>query len=433
MRLQLKLWSGAGVCALVGTNLALASTADTVHAAMQPLSLVTFASEGGEGGEGGGEAGGGAPSQYRLLLDAAADPVYDGAALAASYAANVQRAYSDSAVAARELQSAVDALLTTPSEASLAAAREAWLLARRPYLTTEAFRFYDGPIDGPETTNRTAGPEGRLNAWPLNEAVIDYVEAQPDAGLVNDFDVPLTRDTILSRDQVSDEADVTTGWHAIEFLLWGQDHSASGPGARPATDFAPGSPANERRRQYLQLLAAQLVDDLDWLAAQWQRDNEQGYAREFLALESHEAVGRMLTGAALLAGHELASERLAVALDSGAQEDEQSCFSDSTWQDFAWGLAGIKRVYYGRGEGASVAATLQTLQPRLALDMEARFAEAERRVAALNDPFDRILVSAPDSKERAAAEAAVLAFQRLAAGLRDTGRALGVLVIVPGV
>ncbi len=426
MRLQLKVWSGAGVCALLGTSAV--SEASPAAAMLAPLPVSALTSEGGEGGEGGG-----ALSQYRLMLDAASDPSYDGAALQSAYADNVQRAYAEAAVAARSLQAAIAALLDSPSDGSLAAARRAWVQARRPYLFTEAFRYYDGPIDGPQTATRAAGPEPRLNAWPLNEAVIDYVEGAAGSGLVQAFDIDLTRDSIIERDQVSDEADVTTGWHAIEFLLWGQDRNETGPGARPLADFVAHGTANERRREYLRLLAALLVEDLDWLAAQWQRDAGNGYAREFLALEPHEAVGRMLTGPALLAGHELASERLAVALDSGSQEDEQSCFSDSTWQDFVWGLAGIKRVYYGRGEAASIAATIRSLDPRLALEMEARFAEAERRIAALHDPFDRILVSAPDSRERRNAEAAVVALQRLAAGLRDSGRALGVLVIVPGV
>jgi putative iron-regulated protein len=263
--------------------------------------------------------------------------------------------------------------------------------------------------------------------------VIDYVEGEPQAGLVHAFDVPLDAPTILARDQVSDEADVTTGWHAIEFLLWGQDQAADGPGARPARDYVAGSPATERRRRYLELLVAQLVGDLEWLASQWDAARPDGYAREFLQLEPHEAVGRMLTGAALLAGHEMASERLAVALDSGAQEDEHSCFSDTTWQDFVWDLAGVKRVWYGRGEPVSLAATVRALQPRLALEMEQRFADAERRVAALHQPFDRVLVAPASAQERVDAEAAVSALQRLAAGLRDSGRALGVLVIVPGV
>jgi putative iron-regulated protein len=410
MSLQLKLWTRAGACALLG------------------LSSAPAPAWAQEGGEGGGEAGGTVPSQYRLMLDAAADPQYDGTALAAAYAADVEAAYVQARDGARSLQRAIDALLAQPGDPTLAAARQAWTAARRPYLATESYRFYDGPIDAPQT-----GPESRINSWPLNEAVIDYVEGDAHAGLVNEFDVPITRETVLARDQVSDEADVTTGWHAIEFLLWGQDRSDTGPGARPASDFAPGTPANDRRREYLRVLAAMLADDLDMLARAWDPANENGFAPKFLALEPHEAVGRMLTGAALLAGHELASERLAVALDSGAQEDEQSCFSDTTWQDFAYGLAGIKRVYYGRSNpDASPAAVIRKLQPRLALEMERRFAEAERRAAGLNDPFDRILASAPDSAMRANAEAAVAAFQQLAAGLRDVGRALGVLVIVPG-
>jgi putative iron-regulated protein len=293
-------------------------------------------------------------------------------------------------------------------------------------------RYYDGPIDGPESAARAAGPEGRLNAWPLNEAVIDYVEGDADAGLVHELATPITRDTILSRDQVSDEADVTTGWHAIEFLLWGQDRSADGPGARPAADYLPGDPARDRRRAYLGLLADQLVDDLRWLEGQWNADQADAYVHFFLALEQHEAIGRVLTGAANLAGHELASERLAVALDSGAQEDEQSCFSDSTRQDFVFALDGIRQAWYGR-DGRGLASVLKPLRPALAAELDARFARAEAAIAALPQPFDRMLNAAPDSAERQAGENAVTALQELGAGLRDAGTALGVLVIVSGV
>lgn len=430
MRLQLKLWSTAGVCLLAGTAAAEAASVGIVDATAPTWRALD---QGGEGGEGGGEGGGVLPSQYRLMLDADKDPAYDGAEIARSYADDVRRGYAEAHAATVLLQEEVARMLAAPSDATLASARRAWIEARRPYLATEAFRFYEGPIDAPPSGARAEGPEGRLNAWPLNEVVIDYVDGDPGAGLVNDARVPMTREAVLQRDQVSDEADVTTGWHAIEFLLWGQDRDPDGPGARPASDFVAGTPATDRRRAYVSLLVAQVIDDLAGLERQWRIGEAGSYADRFLALEPHEAVGRMLTGAALLAGHELASERLAVALDSGSQEDEQSCFSDTTWQDFVWGLAGVKRVYYGRGGSASIAATLKQLQPRLALEMEQRFADAERRVAALHDPFDKVLVAAPDSRERADAETAVLALQKLAAGLRDTGRALGVLVIVPGV
>ena len=48
------------------------------------------------------------------------------------------------------------------------------------YSPTEVFRFYGGPIDDDN------GPEGLLNAWPLDEVFIDYVLGNPDAGIIND-------------------------------------------------------------------------------------------------------------------------------------------------------------------------------------------------------------------------------------------------------
>ena len=62
---------------------------------------------------------------------------------------------------------------------ALADARDAWTTGISVFSQTEVFRFYGGPIDAPDT-----GPEGRINAWPLDEAYLDYVEGQPEAGLV---------------------------------------------------------------------------------------------------------------------------------------------------------------------------------------------------------------------------------------------------------
>src|SRR5690606_24716077 len=127
-----------------------------------------------------------------------------------------------------------------------------------------------------------------------------------------------------------------------------------------------------------------------------------------------------------LAGHELASERLAVALDSGSQEDEQSCFSDTTKQDFVHGLEGVRRAWYGHAQGQGLAPVLRRVRPALADELDARFAQAEAAVAALPDPFDSMLVSPEGSEARARGEAAVSALQELGAGLRDAGAALGV-------
>ena len=85
------------------------------------------------------------------------------------------------------------------------------------------------------STTRTDGPEGLINAWPLDEAYIDYVEGDPAAGVVNDPDTYPTIDAELltSLNEQGGEANISTGWHAIEFLLWGQDLSTDGPGDAP--------------------------------------------------------------------------------------------------------------------------------------------------------------------------------------------------------
>ena len=129
----------------------------------------------------------------------------------------VASSYADAHAAAVELRDAIASFVADPSEAGLEAARQAWLDAREPYGQTEAFRFYDGPIDNPET-----GPEGRLNAWPMDEAYVDYVEGMPDAGIINDAASHPTIDAeLLSQlNEQGGETNIASGYPAIEFLLW---------------------------------------------------------------------------------------------------------------------------------------------------------------------------------------------------------------------
>jgi putative iron-regulated protein len=308
--------------------------------------------------------------------------------------------------------------LARPAPETLAAARAAWVKARPAYLRTETFRFADGPIEA---------LEGRLNAWPVNEAVIDYVAGDPKAGLVNDPSRPVTLATINALDQARDEADVTTGWHAIEFLLWGQDLSKTGPGNRPYTDYVAGPAANGRRRAYLTLVAQQLTDDLAGLVRAWDRRAAASYAARLKALPDREVIGRALNGMAILAAFETAQERMAVALDSGDQEDEHSCFSDTTHQDFVHNLAGIEAVWTRGGLGALTARR----DARLKAEVDALFAKAEAAVAALDQPWDQVLASPPGSPPRQEAEAAIDSLRALGQGLKRAGQALGVLVQIP--
>jgi putative iron-regulated protein len=392
------------------------------------LALLGAGGEGGEAGE--------LPSSYRLDPFAAPNYSSDPKPVIESYIELVARTYGQALADARALDRAIQQLREKPSLASLNAARAAWIAARPAYLQSEVFRYYEGPIDQPARDGERAGPESQLNAWPLNEAVLDYVQGDPEAGLVQDQSVPITRANVMARDQVSDEADVTTGYHAIEFLLWGQDVRADGPGNRPLKDFVGSSPIVKRRHALLATLSGLLIDDLAFLVARWDRNDASSYAAQFAALEPVEALGRMIAGMAMLTAEELTSERLTVALDSGSQEDEHSCFSDNTFNDFRYNLRGIENVYFGRfGDWRGVGLNVLVAAQDRALDaeIEALFSAARNALDDLPQPFDAMLATPAGSPERARAEAAVDALFKLAGGIKRGGNALGVLVVAPGV
>ena len=174
------------------------------------------------------------------------------AAVAKTYADIAEAGYADSLAAARKLKTAIDTLIKSPTQDNLLAARKAWVDARVPYMQTEAFRFGNKIVDDWEP---------RVNAWPLDEGLIDYVSQEyVDQSPANDLYVAnvianpsikingepvdtskITKELLSDKLQEAGgvESNVATGYHAIEFLLWGQDLNGTGPGAgnRPATDY----------------------------------------------------------------------------------------------------------------------------------------------------------------------------------------------------
>jgi putative iron-regulated protein len=412
MAKKAKIWTALGVAVLAGTSGANAG----VLQSLRPLNNAQIILVDGEGGgEGSGTDG---ATTYALQSTDTKAYQYDAKPQIEAYVDLVYKTYQKSADDAALLQNAVESMLAAPSAETLDAARKAWLAARPAYLHTEAFRFYNGPIDR---------VEGEINSWPMNEAYIDYVEGKPDAGIVNDPSVKFDVDYLEGVNQKQDEADVTIGWHAVEFLLWGQDLSMDGAGNRPFTDYVAGQGNNDRRRDYLKLVTSQLVKELAELEEEWDVSNPKSYGAEFKTFPQREAMGRIINGMAILAGYEFMSERFAVALDSGDQEDEHSCFSDNTKQDFVHDLVGIKAVW----TDAKLAELVAAQDPALASRVDALLADTEAKIAVLGDPWDQVLASPKDSPARKNAEAVIVALQSLADGLKNVGNKLGILVLIP--
>ncbi|WPP45468.1 imelysin family protein [Pseudomonas sp. AN-1] len=285
-------------------------------------------------------------------------------AVVGHYAELASAVFSDALGTAKALQQAVDALLATPNEATLKAAREAWMAARTPYMQSEVFRFGNPVVDD---------WEGQLNAWPLDEGLIDYVAkdyqhalgnpgatanliANPEIQVGEDkLDAStITGELLASLNELGgSEANVATGYHAIEFLLWGQDLNGSQPGAgnRPASDYLVGEGAtgghNERRREYLKAATALLVSDLEYMAGQWQAGVADNYRARLEAEPADNGLRKMLFGMGSLSLGELAGERMKVALEANSTEDEHDCFSDNTHNSHFFNALGIRNVYLG--------------------------------------------------------------------------------------
>lgn len=270
--------------------------------------------------------------------------------------------YADSLASAKVLQAAVEALIAAPSAETLQAARSAWIAARVPYQQTEVFRFGNAIVDD---------WEGRVNAWPLDEGLIDYVSAGSAENEENalaalnvvarptftlsgaEIDATaITPDLIAGTLHEADgiEANVASGYHAIEFMLWGQDLNGTGPGAgdRPFTDYLQGAGCTggncDRRAAYLKAATDLLVSDLDVMAAAWA---EGGAGRTTVTADPKAGLLAMLTGMGSLSYGEQAGERMKLGLMLNDPEEEHDCFSDNTHNSHYYDGLGVQNVYLG--------------------------------------------------------------------------------------
>lgn len=361
--------------------------------------------------------------------------------------------YEDALATARNLKAKVDAFIDKPTEEALSAAKDAWRAARVPYQQTEAFRFGNKVVDD---------WEGKVNSWPLDEGLIDYVKgsyakissenalyaanviANPKLKIGGrDVDASHITKTLLSdvlQEADGVEANVATGYHAIEFLLWGQDLNGTDPGAgaRPASDYNTVNCTNgncDRRADYLRAATDLLVDDLEWMTAQWK---EGGQARTTLVNGSeNEALVAIFTGLGSLSYGELAGERMKLGLLLHDPEEEHDCFSDNTHNSHYYDALGIQNVYLGRYKrvdgslvsGASVSDLVKSKAPEIdervrnaiAMTMEKMQTIVER--AKGGEAYDQMIGESNDAGNEAV-DAAIAA---LIGQAKEFERAIGAL------
>ena len=340
-----------------------------------------------------------------FVLPAKADT--DPQAVITTYADIALAKYEDSLVTAKLLDQAVDALIAEPSADTLNAARAAWKAARPPYQQTEVYRFGNAIVDD---------WEGRVNSWPLDEGLIDYVSG--NYGTESDGNSLYTANVIANtsieingakvdaskltpgflsgtlQEAGDNEANVATGYHAIEFLLWGQDlhGTGAGAGARPYTDYDTANCTGgncDRRAQYLAAATDLLVSDLEEMVGNWKAD---GVARKgLLEGEPKAALSTILTGMGSLSYGELAGERMKLGLLLHDPEEEHDCFSDNTPMSHLNDAIGIRDAYHGHYqridgsvvEGPSVSRLVKEADPAIDAELSAKLDTTVAKMEAI--------------------------------------------------
>ena len=292
---------------------------------------------------------------------------------------------------AQQLDQRLSAFLHQPDATHLVQVQSAWRQAYDAYLNTLIYTYL--PVKDPAEW-RQKGIDYKttvalLDSWPIEGGYIDHVPGYPFSGIVNDLALELNEESLLAQHGFSDPSYASLGYHPLEFMLWGAN------GDREAGDFiakentAPvvmpseGNSDSEdstsataatvlkiqnhnRRRQYVQLLSDQLLEQLHRLQRRWQPSN--GYYTELLSkTQPNQALlAAMMAGQSLLS-KELLDRRL------GTNSSE---FSNTGIDDIIAISDGLKTLMLGSEEQSN--AVISLLNAELQQSWQQQFAELQQ-------------------------------------------------------
>ena len=249
---------------------------------------------------------------------------------------------------------------------------------------------------GEKTSGNIIDTEGSFNPGGEESTAVDVTN--------------ITVDAIASLNENGGDANVASGYHAIEFLLWGQDQDYSNflkdaitngalqAGNRPLSDFTSDKNA-KRRLAYLQVASEKIINDLELVSSAWEKnvDGTKGLYQAALKnqlkgenasknIDSKEALKQIIAGLGVFIKSELANERIAVAVLTPSEEDEHSCFSDNTHRDIANNYLGFKNIltatYDGKKFGKSL---LDSVDKESKTRIENLMASIEKKIASVDE------------------------------------------------
>ena len=252
--------------------------------------------------------------------------------------------------------SQVESFLQQPSAEQLGALRESWLAAHNSYEATVLHRFFaDQILDEPQAL-ALFELQYQLDHWPILPGYIDYVGDYPESGIVNDMTVPLEAAVMRERHGEFYINEASTGFHVLEFMLWGEH--GDGSEQRPYTDYLPAtalSPEQQadglqlsqlspnRRRAFLALNAALLEEDFQALVNTWSA-NSVNYRAGVDATAAEELLLDLLNAITGMLSDELLVRTLYPMLNGEFEESLPSVFSTTSPATVSAQLAGLETL-----------------------------------------------------------------------------------------
>jgi putative iron-regulated protein len=351
-----------------------------------------------------------------------------------TYSQNLAQGYSDSVNDETAFKDVVATFLDNPTEDTLADARTSWLASRAHYMLTEGARFYDGPIDVDPPNY-----EALVNSWPLDEAYIDYTtdakgKVDETVGVVNNPSImkDITADGLDALNAVGGDENISDGYHAVEFLLWGQALKDVGPGERPASDYDLNGPRKnpDRRAQYLKVAVDGIIANLTAVSDAWApgADYRVGFEGD-----PKTALQNAFTGLAKFSKGELGSQRIGAAYKSKERHDQHDCFSSETLVDYERDARGIQAMYlgkYGDNDGPGLNDLVHAADPAIDAKLTAMLQASIDAIVAIPKPFEESIAGDDDSPGRVAIKAALDALTAQGDEFGAAAAALGLTITV---
>jgi uncharacterized iron-regulated protein len=295
--------------------------------------------------------------------------------------------YSDLKTKNSALYQAVVDFGDNPSNANFKAICDAWLAAREPWESSEAFLF--GPV-------ADYGLDPNMDSWPLDqEAIVKLLESQQwnEMEWTGDYD---------EDDEAIAAAQNVRGFHTLEFLAFRDGQ------ARTLTDQAvDGEAANAVYNagnatawaQYMRNTAQLLVDDVTTLVDAW----NNGYADKFKKHDGGDftsglsCIEQLIDGCIDIAG-EVGQAKIGDPYDlyvSGKTNEAlyavESWYSWHSRDDYTNNIYSIRNAYYGSRDGKINANSLSKLvakyDAQLDADVKEAIEDAAEAIQAIPQPF----------------------------------------------